>query len=125
MLNVIYSGQFKKDYKRCQKRGFDIHLLQSIVAVLAIPAPLPPKNKDHDLKGNYNGRRECHITPDWLLIYEMDGDDLYLDRTGTHADLFRMYSYQLKSPGIPGFFSYIHSLTGLISRCLHRGDSLP
>ena len=90
MLNVIYSGQFKKDYKRCQKRGFDIRLLQSIVAVLAIPAPLPPKNKDHDLKGNHNGRRECHITPDWLLIYEIDGDDLYLDRTGTHADLFRM-----------------------------------
>ncbi len=90
MLNVIYSGQFKKDYKRCQKRGFDIRLLQSIVAVLAIPAPLPPKNKDHDLKGNYNGRRECHITPEWLLIYEIDGDDLYLDRTGTHADLFRM-----------------------------------
>ena len=90
MLNVIYSGQFKKDYKRCQKRGFDIRLLQSIVAVLAIPAPLPPKNKDHDLKGNYNGRRECYITPDWLLIYEIDGDDLYLDRTGTHADLFRM-----------------------------------
>ncbi len=90
MLNVIYSGQFKKDYKRCQKRGFDIRLLQSIVAVLAIPAPLPPKNKDHDLKGNYNGCRECHITPDWLLIYEIDGDDLYLDRTGTHADLFRM-----------------------------------
>ena len=90
MLNVIYSGQFKKDYKRCQKRGFDIRLLQSIVAVLAIPAPLPPKNKDHDLKGNYNGRRECHITPDWLLIYEVDGDDLilYLTRTGTHSDLF-------------------------------------
>lgn len=55
---------------------------------LAVPVPLPSKNKDHALKGNYSGRRECHITPDWLLIYEVDGNDLYLDRTGTHSDLF-------------------------------------
>ena len=81
MLNVIYSGQFKKDYKRCQKRGFDIRLLQSIVAVLAIPAPLPPKNKDHALKVIYIWRRECHISPDWLLIYRIDGNELILART--------------------------------------------
>ena len=88
MLNVIYSGQFKKDYKKCVKRGLNMNLLKSVIATLAIPAALPIKNQDHDLKGNYKGRRECHITPDWLLIYEVDGNDLYLDRTGTHSDLF-------------------------------------
>lgn len=88
MLNVIYSGQFKKDYKRCQKRGLNLCLLKSVIATLSIPAPLPPQNRDHDLKGNYKGRRECHIQPDWLLIYEIDGNNLYLDRTGTHSDLF-------------------------------------
>ncbi len=89
MLNVIYSGQFKKDYKRCIKKGLDISLLKTVVSLLAIPQQLPPKNKDHDLKGNFAGRRECHIAPDWLLIYEVDGKDLYLERTGTHSDLFK------------------------------------
>lgn len=89
MLNVIYSGQFKKDYKKCIKRGLDMDLLKNVVAILSIPEPLPPKNRDHFLTGNYSGRKECHIGPDWLLIYEVDGDDLYLDRTGTHSDLFR------------------------------------
>ena len=88
MLNVIYSGQFKKDYKKCIKRGLNMNLLKSVVAALAVPSVLPQNNQDHDLKGNYKGRRECHITPDWLLIYEVDGNDLYLDRTGTHSDLF-------------------------------------
>lgn len=88
MLNVIYSGRFKKDYKKCVKRGLNMNLLKSVIATLAIPAALSIKNQDHDLKGNYKGRRECHITPDWLLIYEVDGNDLYLDRTGTHSDLF-------------------------------------
>ena len=89
MLNIIYSGQFKKDYKRCQKRGWDVGLLKSVIVILAVPSVLPPQNRDHNLTGNYVGRRECHITPDWLLIYEIDGNDLYLERTGTHSDLFR------------------------------------
>ncbi len=89
MFNVIYSNQFKKDYQKCQKRGLDIKLLQSVVALLAVPQALPPNNRDHNLKGTYKGRRECHIAPDWLLIYEVDGNDLYLDRTGTHSDLFK------------------------------------
>lgn len=89
MLNVIYSGQFKKDYKKCQKRGWEINLLKSVVAILAVPATLPPQNSDHNLTGNYAGHRECHITPDWLLIYEIDENNLYLERTGTHSDLFR------------------------------------
>lgn len=88
MLNVIYSGRFKKDYKKCVKRGLNMNLLKSVIATLSIPASLPIKNQDHDLKGKYKGRRECHITPDWLLIYEVEGNDLYLDRTGTHSDLF-------------------------------------
>lgn len=88
MLNVNYSGQFKKDYKRCQKRGWNIELLKYVVAILAIPDILPPQNRDHNLSGDYAGRRECHIAPDWLLIYEIDGSDLYLERTGTHSDLF-------------------------------------
>lgn len=87
MLNLNLTSQFKRDLKLCQKRGYDIGLLTDIVNTLRIPAPLPPKNKDHALKGNYAGRRECHVSPDWLLIYRVDGDGLYLDRTGTHADL--------------------------------------
>ena len=88
MLNVIYSGRFKKDYKKCVKRGLNMNLLKSVVSTLAVPTVFPIKNQDHDLNGKYKGRRECHITPDWLLIYEVDGNDLYLDRTGTHSDLF-------------------------------------
>lgn len=89
MLNISYSGQYKKDYKKCQKRGYNMDLLKEVVAVLAIPDKLPEKNKDHYLTGNYKGRKECHIAPDWLLIYEIYNDELYLDRTGTHSDLFK------------------------------------
>lgn len=89
MLKVNNSGQFKRDLKRCAKRGYDLKVLQDVIEVLRIPAPLPIKNQDHDLKGKYKGRRECHVAPDWLLIYEIDGNDLYLDRTGTHSDLFQ------------------------------------
>lgn len=89
MLKVNTSGRFKKDLKICVKRGYDLGLLQSIIDVLRIPDKLPEKNKDHYLTGNYKGRKECHIAPDWLLIYEIFEDELYLDRTGTHSDLFR------------------------------------
>ena len=88
MLKLGTSAKFKKDYKLCQKRGYDMDLLQSIVDTLRIPAPLPPKNKDHGLSGNHAGERECHITPNWLLIYFTNDDGLYLLRTGTHSDLF-------------------------------------
>lgn len=87
MLNLNITSQFKRDLKLCKKRSYDINLLTEIVNTLRIPAALPPKNKDHALRGNYIGRRECHISPDWLLIYRIDGNELYLDRTGTHADL--------------------------------------
>ena len=65
-------------------------LLDAIVDILLIPAPLPPVNKNHGLSGNWAGFLECHIQSDWLLIYRVDGGDLYLARTGTHADLFGM-----------------------------------
>ena len=88
MLKLNLTSQFKRDLKLCQKRNYNISLLNAIVDTLRIPAPLPLKNKDHALKGNYTGRRECHISPDWLLIYRLYENELYLDRTGTHADLF-------------------------------------
>lgn len=87
MLDLNITAKFKKDRRRCIKRGYDMSLLENVVNTLRIPEPLPPENKDHVLIGNFVGRRECHIQPDWLLMYRVDGNDLYLDRTGTHADL--------------------------------------
>jgi mRNA interferase YafQ len=82
--------KFQKDLKRAQKRGYDIGLLTEVIRKLAAGEPLPAKNKDHPLSGDYAGCRECHITPDWLLIYETTDKELvlYLLRTGTHSDLF-------------------------------------
>ena len=84
------TNKFQKDLKRVQRRGYDLSLLTEIIKKLANGEALPEKNKDHSLTGNYSGKRECHITPDWLLIYEIDGENLflYLTRTGTHSDLF-------------------------------------
>ena len=81
---------FKKDFKLAMKRGLNIELLENIIALLAMGEPLPEKNKDHALTGNWVGHRECHILPDWLLIYRMEDDVLVLTlaRTGTHSDLF-------------------------------------
>ncbi len=90
MLDVRYSTKFKKDFKTCVKRNYKMPLLQIAIDTLRIPQPLPPKNKDHNLSGNYIGYRECHIEPDWLLIYKQTYDELLLHRTGTHADLFDM-----------------------------------
>lgn len=90
MLKLNLTSQFKRDLKLCEKRNYNISLLTSIIDTLRVPEALPAKNKDHALKGNYIGRRECHISPDWLLIYRISENELYLDRTGTHADLFGM-----------------------------------
>lgn len=90
MLDVRYSSKFKRDFKTCSKRQYKMGLLQQVVDILRIPDALPSKNSDHNLSGNYTGYRECHITPDWLLIYRQDGNELLLYRTGTHADLFGM-----------------------------------
>ena len=88
MLNVRYSSAFKKDFKMCVKRGYKMPLLQTVIDTLRIPAALPEKNKDHQLTGNFSGCRECHIEPDWLLIYKQADGELQLFRTGTHSDLF-------------------------------------
>ena len=84
------TNKFQRDLKRVQKRGYDLNLLKEIINKLANGETLPEKNKDHFLTSYYTGKRECHITPDWLLIYEIDGENLflYLTRTGTHSDLF-------------------------------------
>ncbi len=89
MLDIRYSAKFKKDFKTCVKRNYDMSLLQQAIDTLKIPAPLPLKNKDHNLSGNYSEYRECHIQPDWLLIYQQTDTELLLYRTGSHADLFR------------------------------------
>lgn len=89
MLKVSFTGQFRKDYKLCKKRGCNMELLQSVIDILAIPEVLPEKNKDHNLTGNYANKRECHILPDWLLVYRIEGDELVLYRMGTHSDLFK------------------------------------
>ena len=90
MLTIKYEAGFKKDYKRIVKRGYDISLLENVIEHLANQVPLPKKYRDHGLSGNYAGFRECHITPDWLLIYQIDDHELilYLTRTGSHSDLF-------------------------------------
>ena len=90
MYKLRPTGRFEKDVKRLKKRGYDMALLSAVLRLLAAGAPLPPKHRDHALTGNFSGCRECHIAPDWLLIYELDGEALflYLTRTGTHSDLF-------------------------------------
>ena len=88
MLDVRYSTQFKKDFKLCAKRRYKLTLLQQVIDILRIPDELPARNADHNLSGNYTGYRECHIAPDWLLVYRYEGNELFLYRTGTHSDLF-------------------------------------
>lgn len=90
MLDVFYSTKFKKDYKLAKKKKLDTERLLDVVDMLAAQQPLPPELKDHPLTGNYTGHRECHIQPDWLLIYKVDGKKLVLTltRTGTHSELF-------------------------------------
>ena len=92
MLKIEFTGQFKRDYKLAVKRGCDPAELQKVLALLAAQTPLPEKYRDHALVNsrNYVGMRECHIRPDWLLIYKVYQDLLILEliRTGSHSDLF-------------------------------------
>lgn len=87
---IVLTSLFKKDLKIVKKRGYNLSLLNDVVDTLAAGLPLAEKHKDHNLIGNYQGCRECHITSDWLLIYEIADNELilYLTRTGTHSDLF-------------------------------------
>ena len=90
MLDLIMTGQFKRDLKRIQKRGLELELLKNVIRLLLEEQTLDEKYRDHALTGNYRGFRECHIQPDWLLIYAIDHNELILttSRTGSHSDLF-------------------------------------
>ena len=87
---IVWTTKFKKDYKLAIKRHLDIDLLDDIIRALSRGETLPEKNKDHELSGNWVGHRECHIQPDWLLVYLIDDDILVLAlaRTGTLSDIF-------------------------------------
>ena len=87
---IARTTQFKRDYKAVKKRGYDVSLLKKIVTMLADNHSLPVKYCDHALTGKYSDTRECHITPDWLLIYQINEELLILtlSRTGSHSDLF-------------------------------------
>ncbi len=90
MFQIVVSNKFKKDLKLAGKRGCNLELLNKVVSQLANGETLPEKYKDHNLSGDYAGYRECHIQPDWLLVYKIIDDELLLllFRTGTHSDLF-------------------------------------
>lgn len=90
MLEIIVSNQFKKDLKNIAKRKYNLELLEEVVETLASQQVLAEKYCDHELNGAYRGFRECHIKPDWLLIYRIHKDKLilFLSRTGSHSDLF-------------------------------------
>lgn len=90
MYDIRPTTKFRRDLKRIARRGYDISLLKDVVKKLAAGESLPVNYKDHPLSGNYVHCRECHITPDWLLVYEIDNKELYLylTRTGSHSDLF-------------------------------------
>jgi len=83
-----FKTQFRKDLKRIQKRGKDVTKLQAAMSKLIMEETLEARLKDHALIGSYAGRRECHIEPDWLLIYKLENDKVIFERTGTHSDLF-------------------------------------
>lgn len=90
MFNLITTTQFKKDLKRMKKRGLNLKKLKDVLHQLQLGQPLDSKYRDHTLTGNYIGFRECHIEPDWLLVYAIDKGKLVLvaSRTGSHSDLF-------------------------------------
>ena len=90
MLKVVFSGKMKKDLKLAKKRGYNLDKLAEVMHLLVEGKQLPEKYKDHKLTGEYEGQRECHIEPDWLLIYKIEDNLLILTltRTGTHSDLF-------------------------------------
>ena len=88
--DIVWTTQFKKDYKLVQKRGQDIDLLDNCIRALALGEELESKFCDHNRTGKWTGHRECHVLPDWLLVYRIENNDLVLvlARTGSHSDLF-------------------------------------
>ena len=88
MREVILGSQFKRDVKLAEKRGKDMKKLRELILLLTDGGLLPSRYRDHPLSGEWKNYRDSHIEPDWLLLYKIGGNDLYLVRTGTHADLF-------------------------------------
>jgi mRNA interferase YafQ len=90
MLRLEATSRFRKDLRRCQKRGYDLAKLSKVLTELQAERPLEPRHRDHPLTGDFASCRECHIEPNWLLIYRVEKDRLVLiaQRTGTHSDLF-------------------------------------
>jgi mRNA interferase YafQ len=90
MKAVRFSGAFAKDLKRIAKRGYDRQRLESVVDALRHGTALPPAARPHPLRGEWKGYWDCHLAPDWLLIYKVSEDEVLLARTGTHSDLFKL-----------------------------------
>jgi mRNA interferase YafQ len=88
LRNLVEGTQFRRDVKLSQRRGKDMLKLRELIRRLMEAELPPPKYRDHPLGGHWKDSRDCHIEPDWLLIYKIDGNDLHLVRTGTHSDLF-------------------------------------
>ena len=89
MKAIFQTSQFKKDFKRIKKQAKDLSKLKEVVSAMANREVLEERHRDHALSGNWAGSRDCHIEPDWILIYRIDEDYLFLERTGSHSDLFR------------------------------------
>jgi mRNA interferase YafQ len=89
MLIPVYTRQFERDVKHMTRRGKNLNKLKILIRSLVAEEPLDPIHRDHKLIGNWQGRRECHVESDWLLIYKIEKDALIFERTGTHSDLFR------------------------------------
>jgi mRNA interferase YafQ len=89
MLTPAYARQFERDIERMRKRGKNLEKIKLIFRSLMAEKPLDAIHRDHKLIGNWQGRRECHIESDWLLIYKIESDRIIFERTGTHSDLFQ------------------------------------
>jgi mRNA interferase YafQ len=89
MRSAVYTGQFKRDVKRLEKRGKEMEKLRAVIRLLLAGDPLPRELGDHQLKGEWRPSRDLHLEPDWVLIYGIEGDIVRLERTGTHADIFK------------------------------------
>ena len=89
MLEIIYRNKFDKDVKNAKKREKNIKKLKNLIKILVEEKPLPYKNKNHKLKGNLKNYWECHIDPDWLIVYKKTVSEIIFIRTGSHSDLFK------------------------------------
>lgn len=125
MYQVKFTTTFKKSYKLMKKRGLDISLLDEVIDLLRQGKQLDEKYKDHALSGNFIGFRECHIKPDWLLVYLLENDILTLTLvdTGTHSDIFRYYSKKQKAGYFVFCFLFVfvhltHTSVPVLGQCL-------